>query len=71
MKVNAVDYAFGKVPPTTLNKKKFTRMEPIKYDNKLRMVDILPLSGLLGTALMSFYFIRKGNLDIAMRAIHL
>lgn len=69
MKVNAVSFSAAKVPAVALNQTKVSRLEPIKYDNKLKMVDVLPISGLLGASLMSIYFIKKGNLDIAMKAM--
>ena len=71
MKVNAVNYSGGKVPSATLGQRKAGSLKPAKYENEIRMVDVIPISGLLGASLMSVYFIKKGNLDIAMKAMHL
>ena len=71
MKVNAVNYSGCRIPATTLGQKSAGKLTPAKYENEIKMVDVIPISGLLGASLMSVYFIKKGNLDIAMRAIHL
>lgn len=74
MKVNTVDFSSGRFPSRALNPVHPNRKpSQINYDNtvKLKSADIIPISGLLCASLMSVYFIKKGNLDIAMRAIHI
>lgn len=72
MRVNTVDFTAGspaRVSTVSLCQNK--RMPVAKYDNKIKAADIIPISGLLGASLMSVYFIKKGNLDVGMRALRL
>ena len=70
MKVNATDFTAGtyRVPTVPLGQKK--NIAPINHNTKLKRTDIIPVTGLLGATVMSFYLIRKGNLDVGVRAIH-
>ncbi len=72
MKVNAVNYTGGRVQSGALGQmSKTKKLAPIGYENHIKMVDVIPISSLIGASLMSVYFIKKGNLDIAMRAVHI
>ena len=71
MKVDSVDFtAASRYPVSSLRgKKKLPQVK--KNETYLKSSDIIPLSGLLGASLMSVYFIRKGNLDVGMRALRI
>lgn len=70
MKVDTVDFtATSKYPAISLKSKK--KLPTVKNETHLRASDIIPITGLLGASLMSVYFIRKGNLDVGMRALHI
>lgn len=72
MRVNAVNYTGGKYPSGALGQVSKTKsVAPIAYENKIKMVDVIPISGLIGASLMSVYFIKKGNLDVAMKIAHI
>jgi len=74
MKVNTVDFSGGRFPSRALQPMHPSKKpSQINYDNtvKLKSADIIPISGLLCASLMSVYFIKKGNLDIAMRSAHI
>ena len=69
MHVNTVDFtASTRIPSVHGHKNKIAHVKP---ENPLRPADIIPVSGLLGASLMSVYFIKKGNLDIGMRMLHI
>ena len=73
MRVNTVDFAGG-IPSRAVHQVQPSRkLSQVSHDNKVKIktADIIPISGLLGASLMSVYFIKKGNLDIAMKAIHI
>ncbi len=70
MKVNTVDFtASTRFPTVPLGKK--NQIAQVKPANPLRPADIIPVSGLIGASLMSVYFIKKGNLDVGMRMLHI
>lgn len=70
MKVDTVDFtAASRYPVVSLRNKK--KLPQVKKETYLKSSDIIPLSGLLGASLMSVYFIRKGNLDVGMRALRI
>lgn len=71
MKVDSVDFtAASRYSVSSLRgKKKLPQVK--KNETYLKSSDIIPLSGLLGASLMSVYFIRKGNLDVGMRALRI
>lgn len=71
MKVNAVNFAAGKISPATLGKKNKSKLTPMKYENSIKMVDVIPISSLIGASLASVYLFKKGNLDVAMKAIRI
>ena len=72
MKVNAVNYTGGKYPSSALGQmSKTKKIAPIGYESNIKMADVIPISSLIGASLMSVYFIKKGNLDVAMKAIHI
>lgn len=70
MKVNTVDFtASTRFPTVPLgNRRNMANVRPM---NPLKPADIIPVSGLLGASLMSVYFIKKGNLDVGMRMLHI
>ena len=70
MRVNTVDFTAGSCKVHVPLGQKRTCV-PINHNNKLRRSDIIPITGLIGASLMSIYLIKKGNLDIGMRAIHI
>lgn len=70
MKVNTVDFtASTRVPTVPLGKR--AKISNVRPENPLKPADIIPVSGLLGASLLSVYFIKKGNLDIGMRMLHI
>ena len=70
MKVDTVDFtATAKYPSVSLRSKK--RLPTTNHNNHLKTTDIIPVTGLLGAGLMSVYFIKKGNLDVGMKALHI
>lgn len=73
MKVNTVDFSGGHIPSRAMQLHPKRKQPQINYDKPIHVksADIIPITGLLGASLMSVYFIKKGNLDIAMKALHI
>ncbi|MCR5266880.1 MAG: hypothetical protein K6E29_09875 [Cyanobacteria bacterium RUI128] len=70
MKVDTVDFtATAKYPSVSLKSNK--KLPTVNHETHLRATDIIPISGLLTASLMSVYFIKKGNLDVGMRALRI
>ena len=71
MRVNAVSFTAGagRTPAKPLGQKK--GIVPVTSTTNLKTADMVSISGLLGASVLSVYLIKKGNLDVGMRVLHI
>jgi len=70
MKVDSVEFTASPKISTTAGAKGARLPQNSKYQCNWKPSDIIPMSALIGFALMCVYLMKKGNMDIGMRAFN-
>jgi len=72
MKINAVSFSAGRFSGSNFAlPHKSQKYNPMHSEVKPKSTDIIPISGLIGAGLVSAYFMRKGQLDMFIKNIHI